>query len=514
MSYARPGVYISERLLPPAIPQGITANAAGAVVAPFESGPESVTLVQSWYEFTKYFGGYNASYPATFEIGQFFQNGGRELYVKRLLHADAAKAHVDLVTSTAAVVATATARNAGSDGNNLRVTVETGTVANTYTLSVYKEGVAGTSSDVTNDVLLERYENVVFADSTSTSYAISVVNSLSSTITLTIGASPSGTIVSTVYPLSSGSNGTAVTCADYINYKGDDISPFDDLTATNRALVLFLPGVWSLATGLDTDGTTVIAQTDVFQAAIFWASANGGFVICHTAAGQTVAQAQSFGASLDGYSNAAVYYPLLYITDPVGRSSSALRLIGPSGSVAGLYLSTDAAFGPFKAPAGITTSINGIVSLEKTLTSSDLDTLNTGAAPVNPIRQIPGAGFAVMGARTLLQDGTANKYVNMRRSLIYIERELKNLTEFALFENNDEKLWARLNTTIGSFLNDYRNQGGLRGATAAQAYFVRCDATNNTATTIANGEVHIQVGVALQYPAEFIVIDLTQTTLS
>ena len=129
MSYARPGVYISERLLPPAIPQGITANAAGAVVAPFESGPESVTLVQSWYEFTKYFGGYNASYPATFEIGQFFQNGGRELYVKRLLHADAAKAHVGLVTSTAAVVATATARNAGSDGNNLRVTVETGTLS-------------------------------------------------------------------------------------------------------------------------------------------------------------------------------------------------------------------------------------------------------------------------------------------------------------------------------------------------------------------------------------------------
>ena len=102
----------------------------------------------------------------------------------------------------------------------------------------------------------------------------------------------------------------------------------------------------------------------------------------------------------------------------------------------------------------------------------------------------------------------------MRRSLIYIERSLKTLTEFALFENNDEKLWARLNTAIGSFLNDYRNQGGLRGATASQAYFVRCDATNNTATTIANGEVHIQVGVALQYPAEFIVIELSQSTLS
>jgi phage tail sheath protein FI len=119
-----------------------------------------------------------------------------------------------------------------------------------------------------------------------------------------------------------------------------------------------------------------------------------------------------------------------------------------------------------------------------------------------------------MGARTLKQDGTANKYVNMRRSLIYVNKNLRNLTQFAIFENNDERLWARINTSIGSFLNEYRNQGGLRGATASQAYFVKCDAENNSAAQIANGEVHIQVGVALQYPAEFIVIDLSQKTLN
>ena len=419
-----------------------------------------------------------------------------------------------MVTASSAVVATVTALNAGADGNNLRVTSETGTVTGTYTLTVYREGVAGTSSDVSNDTLLERYENLTFSDPTSTSYAVSVVNSLSSYIKLTIGASPTGTIVPAVYPLSSGNDGTAVNCADYINYKGDDVSPFDELNATNRSLVLFLPGIWSLSTGLDTDGITSIAQVDVLTAASSWAQTNGGFFVAHTSSGQTVAQAKSLATTLAGNSSAALYYPRIYITDPVGRSSSALRLIGPSGAVAGLYLATDAAVGPFKAPAGIQTSLKGVVALEKVLAPADLDTLNSGANPVNAIRQISGAGFALMGARTLLQDGTANKYVNMRRSLIYIERELKTITEFALFENNDEKLWARLNTAIGSFLNDYRNQGGLRGATAAQAYFVRCDATNNTATTIANGEVHIQVGVALQYPAEFIVIDLTQTTLS
>ena len=237
-------------------------------------------------------------------------------------------------------------------------------------------------------------------------------------------------------------------------------------------------------------------------------------MVVETPANQTVANALTFASGVGSSSNAAVYYPQLYVTDPVGRSTSALRKVGPSGAVAGLYLTTDATRGVFKAPAGLSASLSSVVSVEKTFSSTELDSLNAGSSPVNAIRPIPGAGISIMGARTLKQDGTANKYVNMRRSLIYIKKELKNLTEFAIFENNDERLWARLNTTIGSFLNDYRNQGGLRGATAAQAYYVICDANNNTATTIANGEVHIQVGVALQYPAEFIVIDLSQKTLN
>jgi phage tail sheath protein FI len=100
----------------------------------------------------------------------------------------------------------------------------------------------------------------------------------------------------------------------------------------------------------------------------------------------------------------------------------------------------------------------------------------------------------------------------MRRSLNYINKSLSDIAETALFENNDERLWARLRTAMGAFLNDYRNQGGLRGATAADAYFVKIDAENNTNNSIALGEVHIEVGVALEYPAEFVVINLSQKT--
>ena len=503
MAYSRPGVYITERLLPPVVPNGVTANAAGALVAPLAQGPEAVTVVNSWYEFTKNFGGYNASYPATFQVGSFFANGGRELYVQRLLADDADAATVNILNSGSAPTMAITAKNAGADGNNLRVVLTAGSVADTYTLTVYKE--SGVANDIADDILLERYENVVTDDPTSSDFVETVVNLVSSYIrvdSLTAGLTTGS--VSATYPLTGGSNGTAPVAADYTDYKGTGDSVFERFSSFDRPLVIFLPAVNALASG----------SVSVFDAATSWAESNNGFVVLDTDPDLTVANAVSFAGSLTDTSNAAVYYPNVYVADPLGRGTGALRKIGPAGGVVGLYLSTDANRGVFKAPAGIGTTLQGIVSVEKSFSSTELDTMNASTSPVNPIRQIPGAGLAVMGARTLKQDGTANKYVNMRRSLIYIRKNLKNLTEFAIFENNDERLWALVRTSLGSFLNEYRNQGGLRGATASQAYFVKCDAENNTAQTIANGEVHIQVGVALQYPAEFIVIDLSQKTLN
>lgn len=498
MAYSRPGVYITERVLPATISEGPSADAAGAVVAPFAQGPETVTRVTSWYDFTKYFGGYNASYPATFQVAAFFQNGGRELYVQRLLASNAVKASVDLETSGSAVVATVTSKNAGTDGNNLRVVITAGQVASTYTLTLYKE--SGVSGDVTDDILLERYENIVFDDETSSDFAETVINNVSPNIT--ISDSAGGVPVSTTYPLTSGSNGTATASTDYTSYKGSGSGVFDQFSNLERPLVLFLPAVNALASG----------ATGVFDAATSWAEDNNGFVVIDTDPDLTPTNAISAAAALADTSFGAVYYPHYFVSDPLGRGAGSLRKIGPAGAVAGLYLDTDAARGVFKAPAGVGVELAGAVTMERTFTSSELDSMNSSTSPVNAIRALPGAGICVMGARTLKQDGTANKYVNMRRSLIYIRKSLKNLTEFAIFENNDERLWASLRTTINSFLVEYKNQGGLRGATNAAAFFIKCDAENNTALSIANGEVHIQVGVALQYPAEFVVIDLSQKT--
>lgn len=506
MTYQRPGVYINEALLPAAIAVEGTANAAAACIGAFAQGPTQLTLVTSWYDFVRTFGGYNGAYPATFGVGMFFRNGGSELYVRRVVHSDAAQASVDVVNSASLDVATFTAVSYGTEGNNLRVQI-TPVSGSFYDLVVYQEGSRDNSGTTTGDIILERFTNVVFDDATSGDYVETVVNLQSKFITASV---TDGTKVPTtaIFPFTGGLDGTTPNAVDYL---GTDNAVLDEFSTVDRPLVFFVPEV--IAQLGETDGQLVQ------DGLVSWAEDHNGFVVLDTdqaldgtAPNVTVDQAITFASGYTASSHAAVYYPNIYITDPLGRSNSSLRKVGPAGAVAGLYLSTDRAQGPFKAPAGVAATIRGAVATERKFTSAELDTLNSATSPVNALRNIPGAGVVAMGARTLLQDGTANKYVNMRRSLIYIRRELELLTEFALFENNEERLWAQIRTVITAFLNDYRNQGGLRGATAAQAFYVKCDKENNSTNSIANGEVHIEVGVALQYPAEFIVINLSQKT--
>jgi phage tail sheath protein FI len=497
MTYSRPGVYITERLLPAPIASTATADAAGAVLAQFAQGPETPTLITSWYEFVNQFGGYESAYPATFAVASYFQNGGAELVVKRVLPSDADPASVVITTAVGSTtITTVTSLSRGSDSNNLRVQVSAAAQSGYYNLIVYKERVAGTASNVANDEILERFLNINFSTPSSPDFIDSVVNT-SSKVIRTVTTSNSGAPSTAVLPLTGADNGTAPAASAYV-------AAVADFSQLNRPLVLFAPDAIPLLGS--TNGATVI------NGAIAWAESNSSFVVADTNPDQTVAQAITFAGSLTDSANVAVYYPNIYVGDPLGRSPQALRKIGPSGAVAGLYIATDKQYGPFKAPAGIRASIRGAVALEKAFTSAELDTLNTGASPVNALRNLPGAGVVAMGARTLLQDGTANKYVNMRRSLNYIRKQLEGLTEFALFENNDEALWARLRSNIAIFLGDYRNAGGLRGANEADAFFIKVDSENNPQSTIEQGEVHIEVGVALQYPAEFVVINLSQKT--
>lgn len=211
------------------------------------------------------------------------------------------------------------------------------------------------------------------------------------------------------------------------------------------------------------------------------------------------------GIEGDNARNAAVYFPRVIEADALSNGNPAS--FAPCGIIAGLIAYNDAARGVWKAPAGITAVLSGIVELEVNLTDEQSGILNP--LGINCLRSFPTIGPVIWGARTLrgadqLEDDY--KYINVRRLTLYIEESISRGIKWAAFEPNDENLWSTLRLTVNAFLADMKLQG------AFYSYFVNCDETTTTPEDIAQGIVNIIVGVAPVNPGEFVVITIQQLT--
>lgn len=209
--------------------------------------------------------------------------------------------------------------------------------------------------------------------------------------------------------------------------------------------------------------------------------------------------------------NGAAFWPLLRLADPLNNSQ--LRTFAPSGVVAGVYASTDASRGVWKAPAGIAATLNGVQNMTYRLSDAENGVLNP--LGLNCFRTFPLYGPVLWGARTLVgADALTNqwKYVPVRRTALFIEESLYRGTKWVVFEPNDEPLWAAIRLNVGSFMDSLFKKGAFQGMTADQAYFVKCDGETTTQDDIDLGIVNILVGFAPLKPAEFVVIQIEQLT--
>jgi len=174
-----------------------------------------------------------------------------------------------------------------------------------------------------------------------------------------------------------------------------------------------------------------------------------------------------------------------------------------------IYGKTERLYSVAKAPAGFNLDIGNVFGLVATYTETDEGTLYD--ANINPIRLVPGTGAIINGTRTLAVTAPS-KYIPIRRTLNFVKARVKDISSFAVFEPNDANLRQQVVTVIQQELRSLWSKGGLKGANENQAFYVTCNASNNTASTIGNGELHVEVGLALQYPAEYIIINVSQWT--
>lgn len=191
--------------------------------------------------------------------------------------------------------------------------------------------------------------------------------------------------------------------------------------------------------------------------------------------------------------NGTLYYPWLRNTED--------RLVPPSGHVAGIFARSDRSRGVFKAPAN--EELRGVLGLEVAVENSVQDQLNPKG--INCLRTFPGRGTRVWGARTLSQDLNW-RYVNVRRLFLTLNRWIDQNMGWATFEPHSPQLWIRIQRELNSYLSQLWREGALQGQTAEQAFYIKCDAETNPPDNRQTGQVITEIGLAVNGPAEFLVI--------
>lgn len=556
--YLSPGVYVEEYDNSPRSIEGVGTSIAGFVgLAKKGQTMGSPVLVTSFADFVRKYGDALSEYEygeyrhLASSVEQFFVNGGTKCYIARVVPVDAKKASANagILKVTAAdegvwgnrvqlqfqtvkrqklqLVAktelplTYTAKSAAglNEGDIVTIDGENNVIAAIYgrditfvnpfenevvdsslvperVLYLVETNIAVRYNDVT-----ENYENVSF-NVKSPNY-IGVKMAHSELVTLEVKAADGVTnpveqilgegVTNGTITLTGGDNGSVakVNAGTFIGKDGGPgrrtgINSFIENTVVS---ILAVPGI-------------TIPEVVVFLTA-HCENLGSRFAIIDMPEKMTKTDDLINYRNIVDSTYAAMYHPWIQVFD---RAANKPGFVPPSGAVAGVYARTDVNRGVHKAPANEAVRCTG---LEINYTTGEQDILNPQG--VNLIRQLPGQGIKVWGARTA-SSNSAFKYVNVRRLFIYVEESIKANTNWVVFEPNDAALWSRVRITVSSFLENLWRNGMLAGSTPEEGFFVDIGTTTMTDDDIKNGRLICNIGIAAVRPAEYVIFRVTQHT--
>ena len=506
MAYERPGVYVSEAAFTTNI-QANTGVTAAAFVGTAERGPTTPALITSWAQYTSLFGALDNAYDLGYAVYHFFANGGQAAYVTRVADGSAVKANSAIqgtpAAGPAADIWTLEAKSVGVWGNNLTVdyTFDDTTLVNPTTTPKFTKNTLFTVTVKLSGVQVEEWSGLS-VDPEQNRYLTTVLDLYSSYVTTASVATVATGTELTISGLTSSSYTVTKTFAN-----GSDGIGSIDSSDWSSALNAYDTNQQSLIFNLVGQTSSTIVNNAITK----MISRGNSFLVVDTPL--TATSKALLSAAVAGYtqsSYAAVYGPALKMYDPTKSGAAAIRNTYPGGAVVGAMVRSEVARGVAKAPAGYGLDLRNVFGLIATLTEAEQGSLYK-TEQLNLFSIVPGVGVVINGARTQAR-GTSDKFITVRRSLNFLKQTLKDATAFSLFEPNDERLWSDLTVKVSAILTNFWGTGGLKGKNTGEAFYVVCNSTNNTALTVEDGQVNIEVGVALQTPAEFIVITISQFT--
>jgi hypothetical protein len=518
-----PGVYIEE------LPSGVrtitgVATSITAFVGRTAMGTDEPTLINSFGDFERQFGGLDPAYPLSYAVSDFFRNGGAKAVIVRLYKMKGG----DGINDFAKIALTSldlVAASRGSWGNGLRVRIDdkvSADVATRYGLAASDlfnltvraaNGTLETFVNVTVKESPRRIDRVLTNESTLLRVA-STTTLPGNTVPPKNGEPGAGKTIwnddnasTPVLPAGQASDSDPLDTAAYQGSEADKTGIFA-LKKTDLFNLMAIPpdtrdgdtptAVYSSALDLCVQRRAML----IVDSPAAWDSAND--IVANNNAALT-----GLGLTGERSRNAALFFPRLREPDP--KRDGQLDTFAASGAIAGLMARTDTNRGVWKAPAGVDAAISGVQGLSVSLTNEENGQLNP--LGVNCLRTFPIIGSVAWGARTmrgadLLAD--EYKYIPVRRTALYIEESLYRGLQWVVFEPNDEPLWAQIRLNAGAFMHNLFRQGAFQGSSPRDAYFVKCDKETTTQNDINLGIVNVVVGFAPLKPAEFVIIKLQQ----
>ena len=211
---------------------------------------------------------------------------------------------------------------------------------------------------------------------------------------------------------------------------------------------------------------------------------------------------QQFRSRALDSSFAAAYFPDLVLTDPTTLTNVQ---VPPSVGVLGAFALNDRVGYQWFAPAGFTRGAMSDVLLTRVSLNKDNKDLLYDS-DINPITPTPNNGIIVFGQKTLLQAASALDRVNVRRLLIYIRRQVRNVANRIIFEPNRQETLDKFNALVQPILQTVQERSGV------DRYKVIIDATTTTQTDVENNTLRGKIFIQPTRTAEFVALDFVLTT--
>jgi phage tail sheath protein FI len=482
-----PGVVITTAVRTGPTSDTVRESSQAFFVGLAEKGTaDEAVLVLSLAEFEEKFGGYVTYGYLHPTVQAFFEEGGTQCYIARVVGPDAATPTQVLNNGagTPAPAITLTPNGPGNWSDNLKIQVlASGDKRNIKFLyndnQVYSTGLKSTNAELVNAI-----NNSPVAGN----YATAV---------------QSGATIVAVKAATAFSGGADDRTDDTVD---------TDFTAYVTALELFND---AFGPGAISCPETHEINTDL----IAHANAYNRVAILHTASGDDADDAKAAADDLTGETgseHAALYYPWVFTPTNV---TGVTRLIPPDGFVAGARASAHNSVGPHQPAAGAIAAarfINGVeADINKTI-GDDLDDNN-----VNAIRIIAN-GVRVYGARSLSTDTENFRFISVQDTVNTVVHRANRSMEDLLFSPIDGRnaLFTEIEGRLKSICEILAREGSLypaydgNGALIDAGFTVKCDSSINTTAQLAEGKVTAQIGLRVAPIGDKIEVTIIKSNLT